>query len=28
LLSYQKFEPIKIQSKQKSFYNTSAIVRW
>ena len=27
LLSYQKFEPIKIQSKQKSFYNTSAIVR-
>ena len=27
LLSYQKFEPIKIHSKQKSFYNTSAIVR-
>ena len=27
LLSYQKFEPIKIQSKQKSFYNISAIVR-
>jgi len=27
LLSYQKFEPIKIKSKQKSFYNTSAIVR-
>ena len=27
LLSYQKFEPIKIQSKQKSFYNTSAFVR-
>ena len=27
LLSYQKFKPIKIQSKQKSFYNTSAIVR-
>ena len=27
LLSYQKFEPIKIQSKQKSFYKTSAIIR-
>jgi methionine biosynthesis protein MetW len=27
LLSHQKFEPIKIQSKQKSFYKTSAIVR-
>ena len=27
LLSRQKFEPIKIQSKQKSFYKTSAIVR-
>ena len=27
LLSYHKFEPIKIQSKQKAFYNTSAIVR-
>ena len=27
LLSYQKFQPIKIQSKQKSFYNTSAVVR-
>ena len=27
LLSFQKFETIKIQSKQKSFYNTSAIVR-
>ena len=27
LLSYQKFKPIKIQSKQKSFYKTSAIIR-
>ena len=27
LLSYQKFEPIKIQSKQKSFYKTTAIIR-
>ena len=27
LLSCQKFEPIKIQSKQKSFYKTSAIIR-
>jgi len=27
LLSYKKFKPIRIQSKQKSFYNTSAIVR-
>ena len=27
LLSHQKFEPIKIQSKQKSFYSTSAIIR-
>ena len=27
LLSYQKFEPIKIQSKEKPFYNASAIVR-
>ena len=26
LLSYQKFKPIKIQSKQKSFYKTSAII--
>ena len=27
LLSYQKFEPIKIKTKQKSFYNTSAVIR-
>ena len=27
LLSYKTFEPIKIKSKQKSFYNTSAIIR-
>ena len=27
LLSYKKFEPIKIQSKEKPFYNASAIVR-
>ena len=27
LLSYQKFETIKIQSKQKSFFKTSAIIR-
>ena len=27
LLSYQEYEPIKIQSKQKSFYKTSAVIR-
>ena len=27
LLSHQEYEPIKIQSKQKSFYKTSAVIR-